>query len=31
VAIADQHAGFGCSWDLSECSPSGWLESVFLR
>jgi hypothetical protein len=30
VVSADQ-AGSCCCWDLSERSPSGWLESEILR
>jgi hypothetical protein len=29
VATAD-HAGSDGYWDLSECSPSNWLESAIL-
>jgi hypothetical protein len=31
VAIVDQYVDFVSVWDLSECSPSDWLESASLR
>jgi hypothetical protein len=31
VVVTVDHAGSCCSLDLSERSPSGWLESEILR
>jgi hypothetical protein len=31
VVVSADHTDSYCCWDLSERSPSGWLESEILR